>query len=263
MGDYGETASGRRYLETLESRRARREWLIWAALFLAVAVAGVPLFFFGDLQANSKILTIVFYALQGAIFIGALARSFLEIRSIDRELGWAKQNVAILSRVDGVQDFLDSAEAKEGAFLNHIKHLHTISRRHHQIEQDALIEVMQSRLQAKNRTVEVWSGILVTVGLLGTIVGLIFMLDSMAAIMQNQGANGDVVKELFAPGRGPMAGLGFAFYTTLLGAFLGGVILRVLTVIVDESITHLIATVAELTEVYVLPLLRKEAETAL
>ena len=61
---------------------------------------------------------------------------------------------------------------------------------------------------------------------------------------------------LVDPVNGPLRGLGTAFYTTLLGAVLGGVVLRVLTNIVDASVMEYTAHIAELTEVYVLPYLR-------
>jgi MotA/TolQ/ExbB proton channel family len=253
----------RSYLDAFESQRTFKTWQKWFWVFLALTLLATPLFVGGDLKTNNKIFTAAFFALQLGIFVVAGVKSFYEAKAIERERQLAKVQVEDLQRVDidNISDFLKKASKMQGVFFEHIQHLHAISTKHHQINQDGLIEVMQARLQARNRTVEVWAGILVTVGLLGTIVGLVFMLDSMAVIMQG-GPRTDLIKELFATGSGPMAGLGFAFYTTLIGAYFGGVWLRVQTSIVDEGITDLCANVAELTEVYVLPLLRREAEAA-
>jgi hypothetical protein len=58
---------------------------------------------------------------------------------------------------------------------------------------------------------------------------------------------------------GALSGLDTAFYTTLLGAIFGGVMLRVLTNVVEANITKYAAHVAELTEVNVLPSMRRMA----
>ena len=76
-------------------------------------------------------------------------------------------------------------------------------------------------------------------------------------IMANAGG-GNIMTTLVSEG-GALSGLGIAFYTTLIGALFGGVILRILTSIVEEGITKYVALLAELTEVNVLPILRSHA----
>jgi len=75
-----------------------------------------------------------------------------------------------------------------------------------------------------------------------------------------QGVSDDLLIKIADKEKGPLGGLGVAFNTTLLGSILGGVILRVLTNVVNANITRYVAHIAELTEVYVLPYMRKQAK---
>jgi len=54
-----------------------------------------------------------------------------------------------------------------------------------------------------------------------------------------------------------LGGMGVAFYTTLMGAILGGVCLRLLSNLVDSNTEHIVSHIAELTEIYILPILRR------
>ena len=69
--------------------------------------------------------------------------------------------------------------------------------------------------------------------------------------MQARGA-GDGLLQALAATDGPLSGLGVAFMTTLIGAVLGGVVLRVLTAVVERHITDYVAEVAELTDIHVI-----------
>ena len=59
--------------------------------------------------------------------------------------------------------------------------------------------------------------------------------------------------------RSTMAGLGTAFYTTLVGAFLGSVALRVLNNVYTSNVDHLVSYVASMSEVRIVPQLRNVA----
>ena len=59
--------------------------------------------------------------------------------------------------------------------------------------------------------------------------------------------------------KGVLGGMGTAFYTTLLGAILGSVVLKVLSSVYTSNAEHLVAHIAELTEVYIVPVLRRKA----
>ena len=53
-----------------------------------------------------------------------------------------------------------------------------------------------------------------------------------------------------------MAGLGAAFYTTLIGSIIGGVIIRLLSHLTESTITEYCSYIAEITEVNILPNMR-------
>jgi len=59
-----------------------------------------------------------------------------------------------------------------------------------------------------------------------------------------------------------MAGLGTAFYTTLVGALLGSVALRVLNNVYTSNVDHFVTYVASTTEVRIIPILKKLARAA-
>lgn len=144
-------------------------------------------------------------------------------------------------------------------FARHLKNLLEMSRTRSlkadgpaaAVSQDTLIEILHERLSAENRFIELFSSVLVTLGLIGTILGLMLMMSSLTDVMQAQGA-GDGLLQALAASDGPLSGLGVAFMTTLIGAVLGGVVLRVLTAVVERHITDYVAEVAELTDIHVI-----------
>ncbi|WP_177419866.1 MotA/TolQ/ExbB proton channel family protein [endosymbiont of Lamellibrachia barhami] len=224
-------------------------WLAWLVVMVAICVVLVVTFLLGQISAGM-------YFVIFSLAIGLVYKGYQDAKFLDREMKLASEQVKILERVDDFESFLD--QAKKSVFRSHIDNLHTISLSHTEINQDNLIEVLHTRLMARNRVIELFSSILITLGLIGTIVGLIIMMDGMTEVMLQGGD--DLLARLADPEGGPLSGLGIAFYTTLLGAVFGGVILRVLTSVVDANIMRYTAHLAELTEVYVLPYMRRTAK---
>ncbi|MBA55476.1 MAG: hypothetical protein CMK89_13560 [Pseudomonadales bacterium] len=192
------------------------------------------------------------------VLIGiAFYASFRDVRSLHREIHAASRQMRELIETDDIESFLNDTEKKRDLsyFRSHIASLYKIYTYSSEIYQDTLIEILNSKLLARNRKVELFSSILITLGLIGTIVGLIFMMTDLTNLFDNAEQGIPQVSELLQSG-GPLKGLGTAFFTTLIGALFGGVILRILTSIVEEGITKYVALLAELTEVNVLPVLR-------
>lgn len=236
-----------------------RSWMTWlyimlglvAVMYLAYLLEQFfPAITFDFVSAGMYL--VIFALAARLIYQGYQDASFLET-----EMKLASEQVRILERVDDFESFL--AQATRSVFRSHLDNLYTISLTHTEINQDHLIEVLHSRLMAKNRVIELFSSILITLGLIGTVVGLIIMMDKLTDVMAHSGG-ADLLPILADPVTGPLSGLGTAFYTTLLGAVFGGVILRVLTGVVDANVVRYTAHIAELTEVYVLPYLRRTAK---
>jgi len=221
-----------------------------------------------EILPSDLFLWVVLLVIAG-FFAFTLLRSFADVSYLDYETHLASEQVRQLAELNDIGQFIEVA--KPSMFRQHIESLYTIFKSHPEIQQDSLIEVTHARLMARNKVVELFSSVLVTLGLIGTIVGLI---DSTAGLsdamtsMFGAGQASEAAVEAGAEGDmlGPamittFGGLKTAFYTTLLGSLFGGVILRLLTNVVDAAILRYIAHLAELTEVNVLPALRRMALT--
>ncbi|MEM1231366.1 MAG: MotA/TolQ/ExbB proton channel family protein [Pseudomonadota bacterium] len=231
-----------------------RRWSFWLFVLLSLCIVLAAAY-----QLNStypKSINLAMYAVIGLLGVGLIVKSFLDARFLQSQTALASQQVQILEVVDNFDDFL--ARAQPSLFRHHIQNLHTIAQSATEVSQDNLIELLHGRLAARNKIVELFASVLITLGLIGTILGLILMMGSLTEVMAGSEINEQFMNRLIGD-EGPLADLGVAFVTTLLGAALGGVILRVLTSIVDANIMEYVAHIAELTEVYVLPYLRSTA----
>lgn len=244
----------------LENVSGIKSWLAWLLILTVVCSVVAAAFFWSQTDAkNSGIINNAMYLVIGLLGTGLILRSFFDAKQLHHQTRLASSQIRLLEQVDNFDDFLQRSEPS--IFRSHIENLHIISQSHCDISQDNLIELLHSRLIARNKIVELFSSILITLGLIGTILGLIIMMDSLTAIMANAEMDENFMKVLVGEG-GPLSGLGVAFVTTLIGAIMGGVVLRVLTNVVNSNIMEYTAHVAELTEVYVLPHMRSLAQKA-
>ena len=219
------------------------EWFRWLVILAVVTCTLLVTYFFGAIDVGM-------YVVISGLGIILIGRSYLEAKYLHHETILASRQVCILEKVDSFEEFL--AQTEPSMFSNHIENLHIISRHTAEISQDNLIALLHQRLHSRNSVVELFASILITLGLIGTIIGLIIMMNSLSDALERGG-------DLLAEVQEPLSGLGTAFYTTLLGAVFGGVVLRVLGNIVSSNITRYVMHIAELTEVYVLPYMRKQA----
>ncbi|MEM8713315.1 MAG: MotA/TolQ/ExbB proton channel family protein [Planctomycetota bacterium] len=231
----------------LRSTSVRNQWLFW---FITMAITG------GSLVAASQAgyLNHGLYGSMGFLGFVMTIKCFQDARFCDRESRLASEQVSILEEVDDFQEFFECTQPS--LFRQHIHNLFVIGHRHGRVTQDALISLLHTKLQARTRVVSLSASVLVTYGLIGTILGLMVMMSKLSEQVGSMAdsANGDFIGTLFGED-GALSGLDTAFITTLIGAALGGVLLRVLTSVVEASITRYSAFVAQLTEVYVLPAL--------
>jgi len=98
-----------------------------------------------------------------------------------------------------------------------------------------------------SRFVGLLGSLLITVGLIGTVMGLTITLTGLNGALNNVGS--DNMAMLLSLGDA-LSGMGLAFYTTLLGAIMGGVLLRVFAYITDNSIEALQDTLVRSCMVY-------------
>ena len=198
------------------------------------------------------------YVIIFSLAAATIYKSYKDAAFLDKETRLASEQVNLLNEIDDVTEFLQQAE--KSVFRSHIDSLHTIFLAHPEINQENLIETLQSRLEARNQVAQLFASILITLGLIGTIVGLILMMSKLKETLSQFDPSGDdnVISMVMGQG-GALSGLDAAFYTTLLGAVFGGIVLRILTSVVDANISKYTAHLCELTEVNVLPVMRNMA----
>ncbi|MFQ8433122.1 MotA/TolQ/ExbB proton channel family protein [Amaricoccus sp. W119] len=257
MAEAKESATLAAISSDLTHKSGLSEWRRWCfVLAIAAGVVVVPVL--GGPALSSVPIDLVFYVLIVGVAAITIGRSYSDARYLQHETDLATKQVLDLVELDDISSFLEASERSQ--FRSHIEALYTIFQQDTEISQDNLIELLRERLEARNRLSELFSSILITLGLIGTIAGLIIMVSKLRSSMGDfDPSSGDeLIKELMQDG-GALSGLDTAFYTTLLGAVLGGVMLRVLTNVVGSNIVRYTAYIAELTEIYVLPSLRNMA----
>lgn len=225
----------------------RGQWIAWLVAMTTTAAVVIGGYLFAGTTDGMV-------AVIAGLFVLLLAKSFLDVSFLDRESKAASAQARRLAEVGDVGEFLGGA--RPSVFRAHIGALHAILLSDSTIAQDKLIEIVHARLVARNRGTELFASILVTLGLIGTIIGLIQAIAGLNTMI----GVGDHDAENIADGLlTAVGGLSTAFYTTLAGAIFGGVVLRVLSGVVASNITAYVAHLAELTEVHVLPSMRRVA----
>ncbi len=84
--------------------------------------------------------------------------------------------------------------------------------------------------------VQLMGNLLITIGLIGTVLGMTLTMSGLNSALSAVGEDQRLVMEGVEHA---MAGMGVAFYTTLLGSILGGVLLRVFAWIAKSSVESL------------------------
>jgi hypothetical protein len=105
----------------------------------------------------------------------------------------------------------------------------------------AAIDTYHAGHNSRVRSVSIMAALLISMGLLGTIVGLIMSISGLGGMVENIGlSRATMMAEL----KTTVAGMGTAFYTTFFGA-LGGLILRAVAVSQLNSLSELCAAATE------------------
>lgn len=115
------------------------------------------------------------------------------------------------------------------------------------LDVDTLLNVELAPYERTSRAVELIGNLLITLGLIGTVAGLTLILSGLTSSLDALGNDTD---RLMAGLRRAMSGMGTAFYTTLMGAVMGGVLLRVFALITDNGVDGLSDSVKKICLVY-------------
>ena len=106
------------------------------------------------------------------------------------------------------------------------------------------IDTYHSKHNSRVRSVSIMAALVISMGLLGTVVGLIMSISGLGAMVENIGLSRATMMEAL---KATVSGMGTAFYTTFFGA-MGGLILRAVAVSQLNSLSELCAEAAEYAE---------------
>lgn len=216
-------------------------WLTWATIGVAIHFA---MFLDPNLweyikQDHTKITWITY----GLFFLGLFMSFLLILRTIS-ESTLAERLGIVATEKNLMEIQIHNPSSAVERFFQSVKE---IVMRNEQPDIEALIDIELALYTRVANAVDVFGNLLITMGLIGTIVGLTITLAGLTTSMQALGSNQD---ELLKGLRHAMSGMGTAFYATLLGAVLGGVLLRVFVLINNHGIDELAENLKKICMVY-------------
>jgi biopolymer transport protein ExbB/TolQ len=232
-------------------RSPLREWLIVFGVFSCLIVAFLGWLMVEAVRTDTTGLSVVIFL----VFCLAIAKNFFDVKYVNDQVRLADTQIGFLVETNDLAAFLRNS--KRSLFKDHIHNLYEMSKRDTELSQDNLVTIIQSKVYSRIRLMENAASILVTAGLIGTIVGLIASVAGLDGVMSSIGKDQDQMLRGF---RETISGMSTAFYTTLVGAALGGIGIRILTNVVESNAEFLVGHLAELAEVYIIPSLRASSK---
>jgi len=204
-------------------------WMIWSAVCVTVFIQLYHASNIFDFVRHDQ--SHVTWVLIGVFALGALV-SFGHVFLLTRE--WFSssrlENRLIQHGLQGVKLERNRATSRLIESLQHIDHSGG------KVDLNALSTVEFSSHMRMSRLVGLVGSLLITMGLIGTVLGLTMTLTGLNGALANVSNDG---MAMLLGIREAMEGMGMAFYTTLLGSIMGGVLLRVFAYITDNSIEAL------------------------
>lgn len=203
-------------------------WSIWAgglSLVMGIVtrnqlIAG----FASDETGMSYVIT--------ALFAAGLVVSFLSARSLHKEWG-------VLADITKTHKIPKSGNTTDIAAV--FQKLNGYKEKGETIDIHPAIDTYHSKHNSRVRVVSIAAGLVISMGLLGTVVGLILSISGLGSMVENIGLSRTTMMGAL---KATVSGMGTAFYTTFFGA-LGGLILRAVAVSQLNSLSELCSEAAE------------------
>lgn len=227
-------------------------WLVWAA---AATTIYLGLYLDTDiLEFLSKDESRITWIIIALFFVGVFSSFFLTI-SVTKESIEAniQDQLAQQSGLSGVQP----SGRKPKAVNRFYEALKITSASNETPNVEALINSELATYTRMSHGIETLGNLLITLGLIGTVVGLTLTLTGLTTSLDALGQNQDLLLQGL---RKAMGGMGTAFYTTLLGAVLGGVLLRIFALITDNGVASLEDTLVRTCLVHCAPDFKQSVE---
>jgi hypothetical protein len=229
-------------------------FLIW----MVVAVAVLAAWHYGLLQevwrsdstGLSLGITLVFVgtALRGSWQVLRLSRALNHVAEVEKLV--QADDSAPRSRIDGAKD---AARLPDGCVTEHVRHLQIKARLgggRVGLDQGLLLDAFEADLRSGQEFGWFVADLLLSLGLLGTVIGFILMLGPISGL---DATDESAMQGALAAMSGGMA---VALYTTLAG-LVGGMLLKVQGFLLDGAVQELVGRTTRLTEVFVLPAIER------
>jgi len=206
-------------------------WLVWAS---AATTIYLSLYLDTDIldflsHDESKITWIIILLFM----LGVFASLFLTIKITGEHIEATNQEE--MAREKGLMG-LDKTGKKPKTVNRFFESLKIVAMSNESPQVEILLDMEYATLNRQSHTIEVLGNLLITLGLIGTVMGLTLTLTGLTTSLDALGQDQDLLLQGL---RKAMGGMGTAFYTTLLGAVLGGVLLRIFALITDNGIGSL------------------------
>jgi hypothetical protein len=167
-----------------------------------------------------------------ALFAAGLIVSFLAARQLHRE--WA-----VLTNIRESKTIPKSSNTNDITAV--FQRLLNFKEKGETVDVHTAIDTYHSKHNSRVRSVSIMAALVISMGLLGTVVGLIMAISGLSSMVQSIGfSRATMMAELGTT----VSGMGTAFYTTFFGA-LGGLILRAVAVSQLNSLSELCSEAAE------------------
>ncbi len=214
-------------------QRALRTFALW----MGWAISAITVFAMMSRKAN--VIEFILHDqtrvtwLIVAMFVLGVAVSFVQAMKLTTE--WFRA-YRLASMIEGRG--LAGLTHRGGGHLvdRFVDALHVIVERNGRADLDALIDVEFSGQHRVSQFVGLLGNLMITLGLIGTVLGMTITMNGLNGALGSLGTDDTLLVEGL---RSAMNGMGVAFYTTLIGSVLGGVLLRVFSWITDASINGL------------------------
>ncbi|NES64548.1 MAG: MotA/TolQ/ExbB proton channel family protein [Okeania sp. SIO2D1] len=222
-------------------------WLFWLAIFSIISITAIG--YYSNNTNNYTDQTGITFIII-ALFLVALLINIVNTIKIKREFG-------------NVNRF----GSDSSLFKQHIKNLEQAAKNSLQVDQEFLLEIMENKLSRRENWVQLFAGLLITLGMIGTVLGLTLSMGGLSEAIDGIRVNmqstdiadpSNMAASLSGLGKA-LSGMSSAFITTLVGAFLGGLFLKILSHSTTNLIEDLLDNIRFLTEVEYLPELQKQA----
>jgi MotA/TolQ/ExbB proton channel family len=224
--------------------------LVWAV----VAVAVLAAWHYGLLQEVWRTDSTGLSLGITLVFVGAAVRGSWHLIRMSRALN----HVSDVERLLGRDGRLGGPGLPEGCVAEHVRHLQIKARlggSRARLDQSLLLEAFEADLRRGQEFGWFVADLLLSLGLLGTVIGFILMLAPISGL---DATDESAIKGALSAMSGGMA---VALYTTLAG-LVGGMLLKVQGFLLDGAVQELVGRTTRLTEVFVLPAIERREHDA-